>query len=422
MSGSFDEHIKNSLSDYRPAVPNDTWDKIQAKREKDKRRPWGFFLNKRWVAAAAILLLVAAGGFYLTRIQNKDILLNPATTKSLVGNTPHEPIVEKNITEKNKNAVNNNSSIPVNDKNISSQKTPSIFSFSKKKINILSPGADTWSTDEENFNTRLLSAGITCAGLLKNTINSLTLRQNNHIAYFIPCPEAEKNAAANKKYLEFYAGPDFVFRNFSDTGTAYIQTRKSSSQIKSAFSLGVRYTRVFKNGMSLRGGINVRQINESFHYKQGTISQVIFIIDNNGDTTGSYISQSTRYKTYPNRYRSIDIPIAVGYEWGNGRLHVNMNMGAVINILNSQKGYVLDESNNIIELSNSKNNNQYSYKTKTGLGFIGAASVYYKINENLHLVAEPYFKYSFNSITKEQISLQQKNQVAGLKLGLRMDL
>ncbi|MBK8710665.1 MAG: hypothetical protein IPL97_02095 [Niastella sp.] len=420
MSGSFDEHIKNSLGNYRPAVPNDTWDKIQAKREKERHRPFGFFFNKRWAAIAAILLLTGIAGLYINTTQHSG-LKQDETTKKEINNAAPKRVIEKNITVE-KSTVAQNSNITAFEKNSNFKKVHPLYSSSQKNMNTIPPSLDTLNAYEENMNANLLQAGISQADLLKNDIKKLSLKKNNNATYFIPCPVAEKNAAANKKYFEFYAGPDFVFRNFSDTGNGYIQTRKTSSQIKSAFSAGIRYTRVFNNGMSVRGGINVRQINESFHYKQGTISQVIFIIDNNGDTTGSYISQSTRYKTYPNRYRSIDIPISVGYEMGNGRFHANLNIGAVINILNSQKGYVVDEYNNIIELSNSKKNNIYSYKTKTGLGFIGAASVYYKLNENLHLMAEPYFKYSFNSITKEQISLEQRNQVAGLKLGLRMDL
>ena len=42
--------------------------------------------------------------------------------------------------------------------------------------------------------------------------------------------------------------------------------------------------------MSVRGGVNYSQINEKFTFSQGNLVQVTYIIDANGDTTGSYIT------------------------------------------------------------------------------------------------------------------------------------
>ena len=93
--------------------------------------------------------------------------------------------------------------------------------------------------------------------------------------------------------------------------------------------------------MSVRAGFNYSQINEKFKFKQGNIVQVVYIINASGDTIGSYTVTGTRYKTTINNYRSIDIPIAMGYEVGNGRWHANINAGVVINIYSWQKGEIL---------------------------------------------------------------------------------
>src|SRR6185436_21119758 len=70
--------------------------------------------------------------------------------------------------------------------------------------------------------------------------------------YLPGCPTFEKDAAANKTYVEVYGGPDFAMRSFSDTGNSvYMQKRKESTKVASAFSAGVRYTKVFGNSMSL---------------------------------------------------------------------------------------------------------------------------------------------------------------------------
>ena len=237
------------------------------------------------------------------------------------------------------------------------------------------------------------------------------------------CPSFEKDAAGNKKYLEIYGGPDYTFRSFSDTGnSAYLQKRKESTKFKSGFSAGIRYTKVFYNSMSVRGGVNYSQTNEKFTFAQGNLVQVTYIINASGDTVGSYITTGTRYKTTINKYRSIDVPIVVGYELGNGKLHANINAGAVVNIYSWQKGEVLDTALTPVSITTGKGSSPYQFKTNAGVGFIGAVSVYYKLNDRIHVMAEPYFRYNFSPMNKESITLKQKYHTAGLRLGVRLDL
>ena len=63
----------------------------------------------------------------------------------------------------------------------------------------------------------------------------------------------------------------------------------------------------------------------------------------------------------------------------------------------------------------------YQYKTKTGVSFIGAASVYYKLNESVHLMAEPYVRLSLSPATKPDITHKEKFHTTGIRLGIRKD-
>ena len=237
----------------------------------------------------------------------------------------------------------------------------------------------------------------------------------------IPCPE--KDAASNKQYWEVYAGPDYAFKKYRDTAlSALLEKRKASTSFQSAFSAGIRYTRVFNNGMSLRGGINYSQINEKFSYAQGNVIQLTYEINQAGDTINSYYVRGTKYKTTYNHYRTLDIPLLIGYELGNGRLHANINAGAVVNIYSWQNGETLDTSFAPVSFGSDKTNSPYQYKTNAGIGFMGGVSVYYKLNDRLHLLAEPYFRYNFSPMNKEILSIQEKFSTIGLRLGLRIDL
>ena len=123
-------------------------------------------------------------------------------------------------------------------------------------------------------------------------------------------------------------------------------------------------------------------------------------------TTGNLIAQ---------KQVGINGAIAANYALG-------INAGATINISSSQKGFMLDYSGNPVDISSGKSSSVYQYKTKAGVSFIAATSIYYKLNEKLHVMAEPYVKLSLSPMTKPELSLREKFHTAGLRLGVRMDL
>lgn len=261
---------------------------------------------------------------------------------------------------------------------------------------------------------------------LQLLLNDKTFRPSvkgtNLLSLNIPCPEKERNAAGNKRYIELYGGPDYALRSFRDTANSvYMQKRKESTRFSSAFSAGLRYTRVFANGMSFRTGINYSQVNEKFKFVQGNIIQVVYITDAGGDTTGSYTTTSTRYKTTYNKFRTIDVPVLIGYEMGNEKIHTNINAGVVINAYSWFEGDVLDKTLQPVNISTGGSSSPYQYKTNIGLGFLGAVSFYYKINQRLHVLAEPYFRFNFSPASRSELTFKQKYSTTGLRLGVRYD-
>jgi hypothetical protein len=238
------------------------------------------------------------------------------------------------------------------------------------------------------------------------------------------CPTVEKNTAGNKKYISIYASPDFVTKKYSDTGSStFLNKRKESTQIISAFSAGVNYTNVFANGVSISAGLHYSQINEKFSFVQSNIVQLTYTIN---PTTGDTISISsitgTRYKTTINRYRTIDMPLLIGYEMGNTNWHVNVHAGAVVNMYSWQKGDALDVNLKPISITTGVATDAYKYKTNIGVGIMVGASIFYKLNEKLHLMAAPFYRYNFSPISNATLSLQEKFSTIGVKLGLRIDL
>jgi hypothetical protein len=430
----FDTHVKEQMANARPDVPPYIWDNIMAK--KDIKKPVGFWFNNATKGFLIGLVLLTGTGTTFYFNNNKTITIKPinnADEKTVTAEVPQK----NKITEENKEEPASQSNDKIDHlvfensaarKNTKLNKTKTVFqgnSVGYKTQNKSFTGLEYNSEGNSNqYNDdNIINRQIFNASLLKSSYFNPGLEPKKlPTSQFIPCPEVEKNAAGSKRYIEVYAGPDYIFRSLSDTpNSVYLQQRKASVKYLFAYSAGIRYTKVFGSGMSFRTGLNYSQINEQFTSENGRVVQNIYIINSNGDTTGTYLQSGTLYKTSTNKYKSIDIPISVGYELGNGRMHSNLNMGVMINIHSSQKGFVLDKNNVAVDITSGKSSSVYQYKTRAGISFIGAASVYYKLNESLHLMAEPYIRLSLSPATKAEISFKEKFHTAGIRLGIRMD-
>jgi hypothetical protein len=455
----FDDLVKKHFSDYSPDVPAHIWENIIAKR---KSRPKGFWMNMisggNILILSGILLIGGGASYFLISNHNsinknivtekvdKNITSQKTATKTIDA-TSGEKVTDNTIskTSQDQNTINDVvSEQSANTANSSNQNNSFATSFHKKGLtNIKITGKNNEINNEETFpvdeNNKEISTTIVNSPFKFSTARELSTNKiSNSANVKLPeCPALEKNAAGNKTYWEVYAGPDYAFDNYKSYGdtasTNYLQKRKASTKFASAFSAGIRYTKVFDNGTSVRAGVNYTQVNEKFVYfnpneiKNVTVITTRVIIRSPGDTiyindTLQYQQTGSRTKTTYNRYRNIDIPLVIGYELGNGKIHVNLNAGVIINIYSWYKGDVLDSLYQPVTITTGKGNSIYQFKNNIGVGFLGSISVYYKLTDNLHLLLEPYFRYNLSPMSKQNLNLQQKNNIAGLRAGVRLDL
>lgn len=473
-----DEFLQRSFSDYSPDVPAHIWDNIAAGRKKKK--PVAFWFNKsNLLILAAALIAVTGTAIWMAQknniqniapVQDNSRQNEPAITAASVPTKNDAASIGKNeapvvtagsnldneklsasdngfAKENNsvKDIVTNSPAVSTgrlaNDATNNSNNQPGALHRNNKKRYIKKGSTSSTqvifaaeeSTDEIMGNNDPAPPTEQRTGLLQPSKEAIAIHSQgitrpstviSNITLRIPdCPAAEKDAAGNKSYAEFYLGPDYAFKKYSDTGNSQlVQKRKESLHFRSAYSAGIRYTKVFGNGMSIRAGINFSQINEKFSFIKDNVVQLVYVINPQGDTTSRYYVRGTRYSNTYNHYRTIDVPVVVGYELGNGRLHANINAGVVINIYSWQTGQTLDDNYMPVSISTGKESNAaYQYKTNVGLGFTGALSLYYKLNDRFHLLAEPYCRFNLSPMNRENGSLQEKFSSIGLRLGLRMD-
>ena len=476
----FDDYINEQLGESEPVVPSYIWDNIR--EERNKKRPvvfWIWFKKYGFVLLSALLLMLTGGYFYFNKnesksIPNKDVSAktdlnqknNFASTK--LTSEKNNEIKNKsgfNQTQKNNMEVNadNTSIINLESSNAEHSTTLDLGDLKNnnrlhRKLNRTQKNSEVTNDKETGFNNNHKKYKTTKANKSSRIVNgdmgdlsqelinnsdsekSLTpvveklslltskkeftqkIKAIKEIKLSIPCPGSKINEAANKQYIDFYASPDYVFRQFSDTpNSTYLKMRKESTTFSSAYSFGIRYTKVFGNGLNIRAGLNYSQINEKFKFVQGNIVNVLYIINVTGDTIGSYQTISTRYKTTYNKYRTLDVPITIGYEMSKGKWCINFNTGIIINAYSWNKGEVLNKSLQPVNINAGDSITPYQFKTNIGIGGLGAVSFDYTINKKYKLFAEPYFRYNFSTMSKSELTLKQKYHTTGIKFGLRID-
>lgn len=233
-------------------------------------------------------------------------------------------------------------------------------------------------------------------------------------------------------FAEVYVSPDIAFKSIENKSATsqYLAKKDSSERMRLGYSAGVRLVKPITDNFLLKTGLQYTQINEKFTYrtedevKTITVISVRTIIRGPGDTlrvTDTSTVQQVGYKTnsIKNRYRSFDIPVTVGYQFGNDNLQFGINAGVIFNISSWYQGVILDSSMAAVPIG--KGTNQV-YKSNIGLGLYGGFSVMKRIGENTQLFFEPHFRYNLSGITNGQASYQQKFSLGGLSIGLRYNL
>lgn len=466
-----EDHIKSLFDQYEPEVPVHLWERIN---KEQRRKPVVFLFGMSKIAASLLLLGVGAFcllGWYLwennkikpeptihTEEVEKTTSIEPAATAVII-TTPtatkpsasiqtnatknrtfttdpnHQPtsiLSEKLSTERKSTSTLNLKTADASkkteeDNQVNQSKKLNLASRKKIKQQTSVPVEimdELEYTDDstKNIDQRELEAPADWLVVQQKLAMPMPdkITEKTKIALQIPCP-ASPNPAWNRAYFELYAGPDYVARQFSDTNANYANMRKQSTAFQYAYSAGFRYGRVFNNGLLLKTGLNYSLLTEKFDFIQGNIINIIYVTDASGDTIGSYQSTSARHKITYNKYRTIDVPLLVGYEMAKGRWNFNFSGGLIINLFSWNRGEVLDRSLQPVSINSRENPNPYQLKTNIGMGLQAGAGVYFALNQSLKLFAEPYFRYNLSSMTQSEIVLKQRYHTAGLRWGIRLD-
>ena len=265
------------------------------------------------------------------------------------------------------------------------------------------------------------------SGLQRDQINSDYAKKFKNV---IVCPPSR--TGNTDWFVEVYAAPELAFKSIENISATpqYLQRKDSSESMRLGYSAGIRLIKPITDNFLVKAGVQYTQINEKFTYRTEnevrttTVISVRTIIRGPGDTlriTDTSTVQQTGFKnnTIRNRYRSFDIPVTLGYQFGNDNLQFGVNAGVVFNISSWYQGVILDSSMSAVPITKGSTS---IYKNNIGLGLFGGFSVLKKLGEDTQLFFEPYFRYNLSGITSEQSSFKQRFSLGGLSIGLRYNL
>jgi len=477
----FDDLIKQQMLQIDGEVSDDVWNKISAKKENKKRFGFWFFnsSNRNFILIGIVALSIVLGYTIFSK-NNADISSsskanhsNNEIVVSTIQSKNESPDIQntdaKNINDETNNIgaiENNNSELKSNNENNNNNKTNSFSNLSRTNPNVTSkkPKASSQLSNNQNLNDDKIDlsksngpksknnkfksnaqkkVNIQNAEIdevlddadvqLKNNIDfqAVLLKKSNLISLkfnakplpklTIPCPDFNNNE--NTSYLDFYSSVDYINRQFSDSANSiYLKNRNEVTKSQLSFSAGLRYLKEFGSRFNFSAGLNYSQINEQFKFSKGNIIQIIYVTNASGDTVDIYQTESTRYKKTYNKYRTIDLPISIGYGWKKNDWDFVANAGVVMNIISFYKGDILNSDLQPITMNASALSKAYQLKTNIGLGFIGSLSIVHPINNKFSVFTEPYFRYNFSLMNKETTHFKQRFTTAGLRLGVRMNL
>ncbi len=324
---------------------------------------------------------------------------------------------------------------PVDTKNNTDLSRSSYDIFNKDNAsNDVTDGMDEINAYQQRnlLNGTTISSGLNGFSLSQTLLDKKlsTMNHTNQFRNIIICP------ADNKRntdwYIEAYASPEMPFKSVSNVSATplYLLKKDSSESMQVSYSAGLRLVKPITDNILVKAGVQYSQANEKYVYrtenevKTTTVVTVRTIIRAPGDTV---IVQDTsilqtigfRNNTVKNRYRSFDIPVTVGYQFGNDDLKIGINAGVAINLTSWYEGVILDSSLAIVTLNKTGNP---VYKSNIGLGLIAGVSVIKRLSDDMHVFFEPHVRYNLSNMTTNQASFKQKFSVGGLSIGLRINL
>ena len=436
----FDNFIREKMQDHESPVPVGLWDKVNPAINAPTGKIIKLNSLKNWGLSAVLLMaglgssfvvadskrytigaagnMVAAGTNNMTIASAQDHMItqvvvvnetNNSITRTINTASPIVPSPIVQVSESSKQLIISNQKNSISDINSSKvfeNETFAKFAAANTISFVRNINASNFKFGSKDYNKYL-----------------------NDLKLSLLCPGSNPNT---DWYIEPFAGPIYGFKKITNnTATStYLQQKDSSESMQIGYAAGVNIVKPISEHFVLKTGVWVSQINERFSYKTEneikttTVVTVRNIIRAPGDTLRISDTSSVQQIGYKNtvvgnRYKTLDIPVIIGYEFVKGSLKFGINAGVIVNVKHGFEGAVYDSSLTAITVNKETNN---VYKTNIGLGLYAGFRIAKDLNDKTQLFIEPHFRYNLSNMTTPNTSFNQKINVTGVNIGLRIKI
>lgn len=213
----------------------------------------------------------------------------------------------------------------------------------------------------------------------------------------------------------------------NDDQTNYLAERLRTEKLKEEILVNAGFSYQYNNGVYVKFGLEAAQwveeySNETTETEKITIDNVptTVEVDAQGNSTVVY-GQGTATLTTDNtrllynQYRTLDVPLLIGYTGTKGRWQYAIEAGLSMNAWFGLDGSLLDEDLNIASTES-------FYKESLGLSATGSAFIKYRLNQSASLYMGPSIKKPFNSMDLDSYSITQKMLYYRWRLGMEYRL
>lgn len=375
-NNELDQLFRDKLYNYSSNVPDSVWERIQAKRERKK--PFLFWKNRYFHFIVLSLLATSIlSSLYLNNTGTKtnvENVIKPEAESSILSASKHteklqvsELVVAPVKTTFTARSSNNYSTIEVNNKitkSIARVENPNLGialknSIIHKSIEVNQPEKQINKPlilDDDN----LKDISIISPLLDSSQVNLLT-PATSYIPHNYPLssivvqnklvsivPFSKKSTLAYPSSLVKIRVPNFKTSKWSldlmlsldvnqrklylsnDVSKLIVNAKDSSLTLRQGFTMGARLTKKLNSNWLFKTGIEYKQVNERFRYAmQGEVKDIQVLttrtyVGDAGQTLSS--TDTTTYKqtgnilhTSYNAYKSLEVPLEVGYEFKAGK-------------------------------------------------------------------------------------------------------
>jgi hypothetical protein len=413
LETQFDEIFRNKLQGHSAPVPTYIWQRIQPKEANDRDR----IVFWIWYIVLPLSLIVSFTGGYLIikelKISNHRNTV-PAVRQNM-GSTPNNVVKSASHIAVDREpgdqaglqpsgVLQPQAELQSSHERQSSNRMLSINSWGRPSLPphpAIQPDNLQESTDGLQENASSPGARQLSGGLRKRAIETVIAKTSSPV-HFVPpnkittlFPDAAKNARKPfvikskppvvKKsycYVDVYASPDLP--SFSLNASSLPSGEKNIQQTQLSYTIALNITKSL--GSHFAGSIGLQ-------YSGIKSKSTIRINDS------SFLPNNIRLK-------NIDVPLLIGYTFGNDRFMAAINTGVIINMHSLYR-----------ELADNSIGN-YN-KINSGISLYFGLNLSQTVNDKIRVFAEPYFRYGLSNLKNEDQVFSQKLNITGLSLGVR---